>query len=273
MHLLHSDAHPAHPGPGLRLPWPAPHSRKEATWAAAGAVARGHVTFRMRMPGEAMASCCVPDPDLVAALQALPERSRDLIVLADISGLSYQQIAELTGAEAHTVAARLHWARRRLRGLLTRRARRAHRYRWADRARRTMAWACTPARLARRRDASYCASLRALASRPGVCAAALLLAAAAAGWLGSMVLADTALAGMAPPSSPRPARQVPTVRAGEAVMLAGRIVNPPRSATRLLPLSALGPGCGLQHWAAGGPFRASGAGRARRLRDARRGGG
>ena len=100
--------------------------REPARWKAADARAGRRIDTHPRVAAEAAVACCLPDPDLVAALEALPERARLLIVLADISGLSYQEIADLTGTAAPAVGMRLHRGRRRLRRLLARRARSGH---------------------------------------------------------------------------------------------------------------------------------------------------
>ena len=57
----------------------------------------------------------VPDHVLLAALRSLPAESQTLIYLADVTGLSYRQIAGVLGLPAEAVAARLHRTRQRLR--------------------------------------------------------------------------------------------------------------------------------------------------------------
>jgi RNA polymerase sigma-70 factor (ECF subfamily) len=53
--------------------------------------------------------------DLVAvAIQALPAGQREIIVLREFDGLSYAEIAEVTGIPIGTVMSRLHTARRSL---------------------------------------------------------------------------------------------------------------------------------------------------------------
>jgi RNA polymerase sigma-70 factor, ECF subfamily len=56
--------------------------------------------------------------ELEAALAALPEDHRMVVVLADIEELSYKEIAEVLGCPIGTVMSRLHRARRTLRGRL-----------------------------------------------------------------------------------------------------------------------------------------------------------
>jgi RNA polymerase sigma-70 factor (ECF subfamily) len=53
-----------------------------------------------------------------SGIQGLPEDQRTTLVLADIEGLSYQEIAEVTGVQLGTVKSRLSRARLRLRGFL-----------------------------------------------------------------------------------------------------------------------------------------------------------
>lgn len=53
------------------------------------------------------------------ALRALPEEFRITVYLADVAGLSYREIAGLTGVSLGTVNTRVHRARRRLRDMLT----------------------------------------------------------------------------------------------------------------------------------------------------------
>ncbi|HSE96589.1 MAG TPA: sigma-70 family RNA polymerase sigma factor, partial [Methylomirabilota bacterium] len=72
-----------------------------------------------------------PDPDpadeaagserrarIARALESLPEHHRSIIILGDIEGLAYREIAEVLGIPMGTVMSRLHHARRRLREVL-----------------------------------------------------------------------------------------------------------------------------------------------------------
>jgi len=56
----------------------------------------------------------VIDDEVVRAIDQLPEEFRVVIVLSDIEGLSYQEVAELAGVPVGTVKSRLFRARRRL---------------------------------------------------------------------------------------------------------------------------------------------------------------
>jgi RNA polymerase sigma-70 factor (ECF subfamily) len=58
------------------------------------------------------------DSDIKAAMQALPERMRTTVYLADVEGRRLEEVAELTGAPLGTVMSRLHRGRRQLRRLL-----------------------------------------------------------------------------------------------------------------------------------------------------------
>ncbi|MGH7355345.1 MAG: sigma-70 family RNA polymerase sigma factor [Candidatus Rokuibacteriota bacterium] len=57
---------------------------------------------------------------LTAAIEALPEERRIVVVLRDVQGLSYDEIAETLGLEPGTVRSRLHRARMDLKAKLER---------------------------------------------------------------------------------------------------------------------------------------------------------
>lgn len=56
----------------------------------------------------------IPDEDVRAALDALPEGFRLAVVLADVEGFSYKEIAEILDIPIGTVMSRLHRGRRSL---------------------------------------------------------------------------------------------------------------------------------------------------------------
>ena len=60
----------------------------------------------------------VADAEIVSAFAALPLLSRLLVLLADVEGRSYREIARTCGIPVPAVAAQLHWSRGRLARLL-----------------------------------------------------------------------------------------------------------------------------------------------------------
>jgi RNA polymerase sigma-70 factor (ECF subfamily) len=56
----------------------------------------------------------LPDEDVQKALQSLPEQFRVAVLLADVEGFSYKEIAEITDVPIGTVMSRLHRGRKAL---------------------------------------------------------------------------------------------------------------------------------------------------------------
>lgn len=60
----------------------------------------------------------VIDADIAAAMRALPYRHRLAVYLADVEGLKYRQISDLTGMPVGSVKSCVHRGRGRLRARL-----------------------------------------------------------------------------------------------------------------------------------------------------------
>ena len=56
----------------------------------------------------------LPDEEVQEALQSLPEQFRVAVLLADVEGFSYKEIADITGVPIGTVMSRLHRGRKAL---------------------------------------------------------------------------------------------------------------------------------------------------------------
>jgi RNA polymerase sigma-70 factor (ECF subfamily) len=60
----------------------------------------------------------LPDNDIKAAMQALPQQFRDVVYYADVEGFGAKEIASIMNTPMGTVASRLRRGRLRLRTLL-----------------------------------------------------------------------------------------------------------------------------------------------------------
>ncbi|ORV08248.1 hypothetical protein AWB94_12940 [Mycolicibacterium canariasense] len=74
----------------------------------------------------------LPHDQITAALRHIDEAQRTVVYLADVEGLPYKAIAQVTGMPLGTVMSRIHRGRRALRGLLDDYARRRGYLRSAD---------------------------------------------------------------------------------------------------------------------------------------------
>jgi len=86
----------------------------EATHLAAAAPEAG--------PGSGEPSRGLTDATVIDAIQELPARYRQVLLLSDVDGLALAEIADVLAIPIGTVKSRVHRARRRARGMLRRHA-------------------------------------------------------------------------------------------------------------------------------------------------------
>ena len=81
----------------------------------------GHVS------AEDQALAALPDTEIIAAMQSLPEQCRAVVYYADVEGFRYREIADIMGTPCATVSSRLQRGRQHLRRMLADAAHRAPR--------------------------------------------------------------------------------------------------------------------------------------------------
>ena len=83
-----------------------------------GEIGGWHRAFPRTASAEDVVLTRMIDADLATAIRALPRKHRLTVYLADVEGLSYQRISELTSIPPGTVKSCLHRGRRALRAAL-----------------------------------------------------------------------------------------------------------------------------------------------------------
>ena len=71
-----------------------------------------------RVSAEDEAFAVLPDADIKAAMQALPQQLRAVVYYADVEGMRYREIAQIMGTPQGTVMSRLSRGRQHLRRLM-----------------------------------------------------------------------------------------------------------------------------------------------------------
>jgi RNA polymerase sigma-70 factor (ECF subfamily) len=80
--------------------------------------AQAQRTSTQHVSAEDQALAALPDTEVMAAMQSLPEQFRAVVYFADVEGFRYREIADIMGTPHGTVTSRLHRGRQHLRRLL-----------------------------------------------------------------------------------------------------------------------------------------------------------
>ena len=95
---------------------PVQHSTDTITDQELTAQAQRASTQHVSAEDQALAA--LPDTEVMAAMQSLPEQFRAVVYYADVEGFRYREIADIMGTPHGTVMSRLHRGRQHLRRLL-----------------------------------------------------------------------------------------------------------------------------------------------------------
>jgi RNA polymerase sigma-70 factor, ECF subfamily len=77
--------------------------------------AQAQRTSTRHVSAEDQALAALPDTEIMAAMQTLPEQLRAVVYYADVGGFRYREIADIMGTPHGTVMSRLHRGRQHLR--------------------------------------------------------------------------------------------------------------------------------------------------------------
>ena len=106
--------HVHQPVPGQEAPARPGRPRRRRGLLHLPAARRARGGRRGRAPPRPRCSTRIPDAEVKEALESIPEQFRMAVILADIEGFSYKEIAEILDVPIGTVMSRIHRGRRQL---------------------------------------------------------------------------------------------------------------------------------------------------------------